>query len=131
MNTGAIIPLWLGVPVAAVLMLMVAAHALAVGESDHPASRKRIRQANAVMILLTLPLLTMGFCVLSPRSHPREWALVWMSSFALLGFVVLLAVADMLNTLRLLRTARARLRRELVHGSSDQNASNGASTDAG
>lgn len=116
MISGAIIPLWLGLPVAAVLMLMVAAHALAVGESDHPASRKRIRQANAVMILLTVPLLTTGFCVLSARDQPREWALVWLSSFAMLGFVVMLAVVDVMNTLRLLRAARAKLRRELVRG---------------
>jgi len=114
MAPGTIIPLWLGLPVAGVLMLMVAAHALAVGESDHPASRKRIRQANAVMILLTIPLLTFGFCVLSPRDHPREWALVWLSSFALLGFVVMLALVDMLNTVRLLRSARTRLRRDLT-----------------
>ncbi len=116
MMSGAIIPLWLGVPVAGVLMLMVAAHALAIGESDHPASRKRIRQANAVMILLTIPLLTTGFCVLSPRDHPREWALVWLCSFAMLAFVVMLAVVDVLNTLRLLRNARANLRRQLVRG---------------
>jgi len=112
-NTGPVIPLWLGIPVAAMLMLVVAAHALSLGESDHPASRKRIRQSNAVMILLAIPLLTCGFCVLDPQAHPREWALVWLACFALLGFVVLLAVADMLNTLRLGRAERGRARSSL------------------
>lgn len=114
MILGALVPMWIGLPVAGFMMLLVAAHALALAETDHPASRKRIRQANAVLILLTIPLLTTGVCVLSPQQHPREWALVWMGVFALIALVVGLALADVLNTLRLLRSARAKLRAELL-----------------
>lgn len=117
-----LVPLWAGLPIAGVMMLLVAAHALALGESDHPASRKRIRQANAVLILLAIPLITTGVCVLSPRQHPREWALVWMAAFGLIALVVALALADVLNTLRLLRSARARLRAELFSGARAQRA---------
>lgn len=114
MNPGPVISAWFGVPIAAVLMLMVAAHALAMRDTDHPASRKRIRQANAVLILLTIPVLTAGFCLINPHTHAREWALIWGAAFAMLAFVVLLAIADMLNTVRLARDARRALRRELV-----------------
>ncbi|MFM9958553.1 MAG: hypothetical protein ACKVZJ_10785 [Phycisphaerales bacterium] len=108
-------PLWIGLPVAGAMMLLVAAHALAIADTDHPPSRKRIRQANAVLILLTVPLITIGVCVLSPQQHPREWALVWMGTFGMIALVIGLAIADMLNTLRLLRAARARLRSELFN----------------
>lgn len=113
MNTP-IIPLWVGLPVAGVLMLAVAAHAIAVSQSDQPASRKRIRAASAAMILLAIPLVTAGFCIVSAATHPREWTLIWLAAITLLGFVVLLAFLDIFNTLRLHASARRRLRRVIA-----------------
>lgn len=114
MNTATIIPFWLGVPVAAAVMLFVAAHALSLGESDHPASRKRIRLASSVVMLLTVPLLTVAFCVLDPNVHPREWALSMLASICMVSFVLLLAGLDIINTMRLSMMARGQLRQELA-----------------
>ncbi|MBN8645427.1 MAG: hypothetical protein J0L61_09345 [Planctomycetes bacterium] len=109
-----LVPLWAAAPVAAVLMLAVATHAVSIGSSDHPASRKRIRQANGALILLVIPLITAGVSVLDPTANPREWTLVWLAVFALLGIIVTLAVTDVLNTLRLARTARRAMHRRLA-----------------
>lgn len=120
-----LVPLWVAAPVAGVLMFSVAAHAVAVGGSDHPASRKRIRQANGVLILLVIPLITAGVSVLDPTANPREWTLVWLSVFALLAVIVTLAVADVFNTLRLARNAKRAMRRGLSGSGSGPAAESG------
>ncbi|MDX2116249.1 MAG: hypothetical protein SFZ24_11620 [Planctomycetota bacterium] len=96
------------------MMLLVALHAQVTRLSDEPASRKRIRLANAGLMMLTLPLLAAGFSLVDPRRHPGTWALVWMAALGLLAMNVGLAVLDTLNTLRLISAARRELRRELT-----------------
>lgn len=106
-------PAWLVLPAALLLMLAVAWHGRMLGRSDHPASRKRIRIANAAVMLVLLPLLATGLSLLSSERHPREWALVWLAVMGLVAVSVCLAITDALNTLRLLRAARRELRRAL------------------
>ena len=48
-------------------------------------------------MMLTLPLLTVGFSLLDHRAHPREWTLVWLSAMALLAVNICLAMLDMAN----------------------------------
>lgn len=95
------------------LMVLAAVHARATRRSSEPGSRKRIRLANAVLMMVTLPLLATGFSLLDPHDHPREWTLVWLSAMALLAMNVFLAVLDALNTLRLLSRARREIRRAM------------------
>lgn len=108
-----IIPPLLALGAALALMVFIALHARATARSDQPASRKRIRIANACLMMLTLPLVAIGFSVVSPSTHPRAWLLIWIGAMALLAMNVGLALLDMVNTLRLLRAARLRLSREL------------------
>lgn len=109
--TGVLAPGWIVLPAAALLMFAVAGHTMAISQSRHPASRKRIRQANGGIMLVTIPLLATGLSLLDPVRHAREWALVWMASVALLGFVILLALLDVANTVRLARRAARKLSR--------------------
>lgn len=109
-----LLPPMLVIPPGAALMALVVWHTARTHGSDHPASRRRIRLANNLLILATIPLLMAGLCVLDPRGSPREWALVWLAAMALLSINVGLAMADAMNTARLLAASRRRLREHLL-----------------
>ncbi len=94
-------------------MLLVAGHAHATARANHPASRKRIRIANAAVMMVMLPLLACGFSLLDPHHRPREWTLVWFAALALLAVGIGLAILDAANTARLTLAARRRLRASL------------------
>jgi len=111
---ASLIPAWFCVPVAALLVAIVALHMRSTARSDHPPSRKRIRFANGILILVNLPLLTAGFSLINPNAHPKPWVLVWVAAMALLACNVGLAILDVVNTLRL--TRRESPRRPLVAG---------------
>jgi len=107
------IPAWFTAPLATVMMLAVLLHAGATARSSQPASRKRIRLANAGVMVLTLPLLVLGFSVIDHAQRPGLWTLVWMASLGLLAISIGLATADMLNTMRLIRRYQRSLRSRL------------------
>lgn len=113
MTTFPVISPYIALPLAFALMLAVAIHAQATRRSAEPASRKRVRLANASLMMLTLPLVAIGFSLLDPRVHRQEWLLVWLAAITLLGMNVMLAVIDAANTLRLLRATRRRIRGSL------------------
>jgi len=106
---ASLIPAWFCVPVAGLLFAIVALHMRATAKSDHPASRKRIRLANGILILINLPLLTAGFSLINPNAHPKPWVLIWVAAMALLACNVGLAIVDVVNTLRLTRREPPRL----------------------
>lgn len=107
------IPAWFTAPLAALMTLAVLTHAGVTLRSRQPHSRKRIRLANAAVIVVTLPLLVLGFSVIDHSTSPGLWALVWMSALGLLAISIALATADMLNTLRLVRRHQRSLRARL------------------
>lgn len=114
MTQGAPIPAALAIPVAIIAMIVVAGHAQALMRAPEiPESRRRIRLANAVLMLLTIPLLTTGFSLISGASHPRLWVMIWMLSTLLIGMILILAVLDTANTVRLSRRRRQHLRASL------------------
>lgn len=113
MSSGPIVSMWIGLPLGIATMLVVAAHLMVISEIRHPASRRRIRQANGGLMLVLIPLLTAGFSLIDPALEPRLWVVVWMAALPMLWFVLLLAALDMLNTFRLTRRRRAKLAAEL------------------
>ncbi len=106
---ASLIPAWFCVPVAAMLFAIVALHLRTTARSDHPPSRKRIRLANGILILINLPLLTAGFSLVNPNVHPKPWVLIWVAAMVLLACNVGLAILDVVNTLRLTRRESPRL----------------------
>lgn len=102
--------MWITGPLAMLTLVVVAAHLLAMRGADMPESRRRIRTANGWLILITTPVLAIGFSAVSP-AHPRQFALVWAVAIAMLGFVILMAFVDMANNLRLANHQRRELGR--------------------
>lgn len=111
MIQGAPIPAWIAVPIAVIMMIVVAAHAQALAKAEGvPESRRRIRLANAGLMLVTIPLLTIGFSLISSAAQPRLWVMVWLGAMLLVVMILALAVMDTLNTVRLSRRRREQLR---------------------
>lgn len=109
---AALAPAWIIIPFAAVTLLVLAGHVLALGGADMPASRRRIRLANGLVMMFATPLTAYAFCIAAPE-EPRVFTIVWTLVAGLLFLVVMLAGLDLLNTWRLLASERRRLRAEL------------------
>jgi ABC-type dipeptide/oligopeptide/nickel transport system permease subunit len=113
---GPILPFWLVAPPCVLAMFFLAAHARGVTESQMPASRRRIRQANALLMLFTLPLLAYALSLASPGS-PRVFVMSWVTAMALLVMILGLALLDIANSWRLHRSEVRALRREVFGAS--------------
>ena len=112
MNPDPIAPAWVVFPIAAVVLIAVAGNIIALREAPKgqiPESRRRIRIATSVVVMCTIPLTAYGFAVAS-TAKPEVFVIVWTMVVGLLGGILILAGADMLNTVRLHRKDKARLR---------------------
>lgn len=98
---AAVISPWIALPLAAVALVLIAWHSTGLDRREMPASRRRIRQANAWVMMLGVPLFAAGVSIVSEDRSPRAFVLVWVVTGMLLMLCVLLAVVDALNTWRL------------------------------
>ncbi len=116
--------MWLVLPIAAVALIVTAGHLQAMWEAGRrglvPSSRVRIRTANGFAMMLTTCLAAYGFGIVTPE-RAGMFVLAWSAVAGLIGIVVMLAVIDVLNTMRLTwetdrearRVLRDRVAREL------------------
>lgn len=107
---SSVLPAWFVIPLAAIVMLVVAAAIASASRHTTPASRRRIRLANGWIMLLTTPLAATGFALIDSSTNPRLFVKIWILVIGLLSISIVLAVLDMLNTARLARLASQRLR---------------------
>lgn len=110
---------WLAIPAASVAMLMLAGHVLGMarlGNDELPASRRRIRTSNGLVMMFTCPMGAYALGIADVHDA-RRWTLAWTMLAGLVVIVVFLALLDMLNTLRLYAGEKRKLRRELREGS--------------
>lgn len=114
------LPGWLVLPVAALTLLVVAAHVLAVQAGDMPLRRKRLRIANGLLMMFVTALLAyalgMAGVIQEPIAQPgeaRRFVLVWMAIIGLVGIVVALAGADAIATISHGWGVRKHLRQEM------------------
>ena len=110
--TGPALPLWAVVPPCAMLMLFLAGYVLALREADVPESRRRIRTMGCVTMMLTQPLIVYLFAIATP-ANARTFMLTWALLIGLLGILVVLALVDVLNNVRISANARSAFRSEL------------------
>ena len=105
-----IVSAWVAVPAAGVVMFVIAGHVLAMQRTHAhmPASRRRIRTANGLLMLIAAPLLAYAVSNGPGTDQPRPMAVLWLLILSMLVMVVGLAVLDVLNTLRLVRAGRVR-----------------------
>jgi hypothetical protein len=98
-------------PLACVAVLVIAAHLAALaGARDMPLSRRRIRTASGVVMLITSVVLAYAFAY-APVSDPRRFTVAWSASVMLLGAVLGLGGLDAINNVRLARLQAGRIRR--------------------
>ncbi len=112
-DSGPVIPTIVCVPLGIIAMLTCAAHLLGPARRAVPASRRRIRQANGFIMLVVIPLLTIGFGIIDPHRHPNQWLFTWVAAISLLTMAIGLALLDVVNTMRLHRVARQHLHKTL------------------
>lgn len=107
---SAIAPAWAVIPLAFVTLVAVAVHWIALGQADMPRWRKSIRTANGLVMMVTIPILAYGFCIVSPQQQ-RQFVITWILATGLMSLVMLLALADVLySSITLWRTRRTMLR---------------------
>ncbi|MCC6428193.1 MAG: hypothetical protein IT435_15395 [Phycisphaerales bacterium] len=111
-TTSPLLPTWLVIPFGAITLIALALHMRALRQSQMPPSRKRIRTVNGWLMLAAIPLLCYAFGFAIP-SQARQFVLVWAASVGLVGIIVMLAVLDILNNLRLHGRAATRLQQQI------------------
>ncbi|MCE2966123.1 MAG: hypothetical protein ACK55O_03850 [Phycisphaerales bacterium] len=97
-----LVPAWIGIPLAGIVMLLASAHVVMLQSVDVPPSRRRIRTASGLIILVLAPLLCYAMCIAS-TANARQFVLVWMAVLGLLFIVLMLAIMDMFNNVRIAR----------------------------
>ncbi len=109
-NQGVLPPLAV-LPVAILAVLVIAAH-LAALHADHTVaiSRKRIRTANGVVMLIASIVLAYAFAY-APVADPARFAIAWGAAIMLLAVVLALSSIDAINNVRLSRLQRRRVRK--------------------
>lgn len=76
---GAVMSPWVALPVAAVALVLIAWHSTGLDAREMPASRRRIRQANAWVMMLGVPLFAIGVSIVNEDRSPRAFVLVWLA----------------------------------------------------
>jgi hypothetical protein len=109
---GAALPLWLLIPPAVVMLLVLAGYVQALYDADVDPTRRRIRSAGAVVMMALQPLLVYLFGIASAQ-QPRPFVFAWALVTSLLGLLVILALLDMLHSARLSARRRTLMREEL------------------
>jgi drug/metabolite transporter (DMT)-like permease len=118
MDTGPIAPSLFVLSLALVALVLQAGYLIAIkelGPDRMPPSRKRIRVATGWLIMFAIPLSAYGFGI----AHPGDagtFAIVWMAVIGMVTGIVILAVLDAVNTMRLHRKDGRAIRRELREG---------------
>ena len=115
MDTGPIAPTWFVLPLALIALVLQAGYLIAIreiGPDRMPPSRRRIRVATGWLSMFAIPLSAYGFGIASP-SDAGTFTIVWMMVIGLIAAIVMLAVLDAVNTMRLHRKAGDRVQREL------------------
>ncbi len=110
--TGPALPLWIVLPPCVLLMLILAGYVQALREAEVPESRRRIRTLGSVTMMLTQPLIVYLFAIATP-ANARTFMLTWALLIGLLGMLVVLALLDVVNNLRISANARQEFRAEL------------------
>lgn len=106
-----IAPTWLVLSLALVSMVLIAGHLQAVQVADMPESRRRIRSAADMVMLVLSALLAYAFGIATP-AQPRLFTLAWSACVGLLFVVLLLAFIDSANNMRMHRREMRVLREQ-------------------
>lgn len=113
MSGGPVLPAYVTAPICVALLAAVIVHLVYLAPRVRPPSRRRIRSASGLVLVVAIPLVFVGFSVIAPGRRPGIWALTWIAASGLTALAAMLAVLDVVNTIRLHRRSRRSLRGEL------------------
>lgn len=111
-RTEPLLPSAIVIPVASVTMLALTIHLAMLRNAAMPESRRRIRIANAVLMMFTTGMLGYALGV-ATMSDASGFVLSWTAAASLLVMMGCMALADVLNTWRLHRAETRDIRREI------------------
>lgn len=115
MDTGPIAPTWFVLPLAMIALVLQAGYLIAIkelGPDRMPPSRRRIRVATGWLSMFAIPFSAYGFGIARP-SDAGTFTVIWMLVIGLIAAIVLLAVLDAINTMRLHRNEGEKIHKEL------------------
>jgi Na+/proline symporter len=102
---GSMLPAWVVLLVGVPTLLGIAAHVLSLQRASMPRTRRRLRTASGVLMMLVTGLLAYAIGIAEVPERPRiqpgaagAFVLVWSVIVGLLAMVVLLAIMDALLT---------------------------------
>jgi len=105
---------WAVIPLAVLAMLFLAGHIMNLQrDKEMPDSRRRIRLANAWLMMFMSPIAAMAFSIVTP-GQSREFVVLMTLVVGMLGLIVSLACADAINNLRIHRHAVRELKAEII-----------------
>ncbi|CAN5758079.1 hypothetical protein BH11PLA1_BH11PLA1_21410 [soil metagenome] len=90
------------------MIIAAGLYTLLIQRVHMPASRRRLRTASGILLMLTLGALVYALTAVSTAT-PRTFVIAWCVVVALTGVLLLLALLDLVNTARLHSAQRARL----------------------
>jgi hypothetical protein len=110
-----LLPVWIVLPVAVLTLLVLGGHFWVISASAMDPQRRRIRQATTFLMMMGTPLTAYGFGIAVPGgAGGREYVIVWVLIASLLFIIIMLALMDMLHSLRLYREQLAKVRANLA-----------------
>lgn len=95
------LPPQVAIPVAATFVAACLWYWRRLERAEIPESRRRIRRFSILLILMLLPGLVWCSSMLDHRRDPEAYVVGWLACLMLLGLIVLSAVVDVLDTMRL------------------------------
>lgn len=100
------LPAWLAVPLGMLVGFVLAWLWWRVGRAGVARSRRFIRRTSLLLALMLVPMLVVGTSFVDSASQPRRYVEVWVVAMAILALIVLTAIADAINSVRLLSAER-------------------------
>ncbi len=85
---------WIGIPLAAVALVLLVWHHDRLGRDDVPAPRRRVRRAATWAMAAGVLAMTVALCFADPAVHPMLFVVSWSAVMAVLAIVIVLAVVD-------------------------------------
>ena len=96
------------VPLLAMVGIVLVAYWRRLGRASVPESRCTIRRISLALMMLALPVLTKAVSFLDPELAGESYLRTWTIVFILLSAVVMTAMIDAINSLRLIQREQQR-----------------------
>lgn len=97
------IPWALTIPIAAVLAFAILWYWIALDDQNVPGSRRRIRRASMVVMLVSLPVFVRALSFTNHQTNYSQYIIIWTMSLFLLLLLVITAIVDAVNTMKIYR----------------------------